>query len=694
MDLLAAYESWTAGLPAAMFDRRDGAINQALKFTNRQVYVQRVLAISASTTSIVFCLAALYSFGAIDPRRIVFRHHLIFFLIVYDFIKAVILLLYPVRVLTTDSAYYNNEFCQVVGFFTATSVEGADLAILAFAVHTFLLIFKTSFTVRLTSGRTEGGLYLYRKYVYVASVLIPLVLASLAYVKGNGYNSYVCWCSLPQRPVWYRLVLSWLPRYIIIVTILVVYVMIYFHVIREFKTLGGVFKTMKRGQIDDKPTFFSALRYSMRSLFNYLMVELVFPDKNIQSEGNTRSPRSSSPNENSIGINKNELVKQLSRQSVSIQRQFSEKVSNENNRGDQELDDDDDVVHDHGSPTGLGSSSSSSDNCIKPDLYEENLANFRKRQKIIEKQMKSIFIYPLAYIFLWLFPFILYVTQINYEQTHAPIYWLNCMGAFMQPLNGFVDSLVFFYREIPTEYTIMKNFEKQHGHTMANLVHVSQDSDSIATSAILNKQSVSISLAQDLSEYSKWRQWLHWLRFPLYELPSENNVAKIHDKYMNHAIRSQSSGHRSGSGVAGGTNSIVAGSNHSNTKHRVQDGGGPSSGGLQPFGHDFSNVLSGNVPEKEYRTNLDQFSMNFSHRVSVTSSGSKRTSRSGKTRQQSIIDPNVIVEGEVYSRQPSTSTSVALNTPKKTNPTSGRSSATLTDDDDMDFMEFLQKGPG
>lgn len=83
------------------------------------------------------------------------------------------------------------------------------------------------------------------------------------------------------------------------------------------------------------------------------------------------------------------------------------------------------------------------------EIQQANLESFRRRQKIIQKQMKSIFIYPFAYCFVWLFPFILQATQFNYELKHHPVYWLNVLGAFMQPFNGFVDALVFFYRERP-----------------------------------------------------------------------------------------------------------------------------------------------------------------------------------------------------------------------------------------------------
>ena len=49
---------------------------------------------------------------AIDPKRIVFRHQLIFFLLFFDLLKACILLLYPTRILTHSSAYYNHNFVK------------------------------------------------------------------------------------------------------------------------------------------------------------------------------------------------------------------------------------------------------------------------------------------------------------------------------------------------------------------------------------------------------------------------------------------------------------------------------------------------------------------------------------------------------------------------------------------------------
>lgn len=680
-----------------LVSRQIAAENQASKFSYHQAYVQRVLAVSSSTTSIVFCLVAFYFFLAIDPRRLVFRHQLIFFLLFFDILKAGILLLYPSRVLMHLAAYYNDRFCQVVGFFTATAIEGADIAILAFAVHTFLLIFKPLLSVKVhNSTRIEGGLYKFRYYVYLLSFIIPLFMASLAFINGEGYSSFVCWCYLPQQPLWYRLVLSWVPRYIIVVIIFTVYGLIYFHVIREFKTLGGVFTTIHRLRahnallaLQTRPSFYLALVYALAAVRDRIFPKLVLPETNLSST-NTRGS--------------NIAPKKLKNSSSSS--------SNAN------LSDSPGQLH-------IDTENILSD----PEIQAANLENFRKRQKIIEKQMKSIFIYPFAYIFLWLFPFILQITQFSFEEKHHAIYWLNCMGAFMQPLNGFIDVLVFFYREQPWEYTIMKNFEKEHEGKIDNLVHThnafkkhsSVDASSVATLARFTKNSLSASMGVDIARYPKWRQTFSRLHLPLFKLPTEDNVAKFQIRYLNNKIDTIRGTQINGL-AENGTADFVAGA------HK----------------HDFSSILNNDMAEKDFRSTFENFSLNFSQRRSSLSSGRfeshssqsghrlsvvSPSTKSGKLRHVSMTDPNepVIYEtrrfgsvsgaDDISLRAPGAN-SAALNAmsllntiqqQKRTNSSidgplahtsalpraagQKRDDRASADENDMDFLDFLRKGP-
>lgn len=654
--------------------------DQIQHFTHDQNVLQRVLAIVASVVSIVFCLAAIYCFLAIDPKRLVFRHQLIAFLILFDLLKAVVLLIFPSRVLTHPDLYFNDVFCQVIGFFTATCIEGADLAILSFAVHTFLLIFKPSLTMKLPdSDRVEGGLYRYRYYVYGLSFIIPLALASFPYI-GVGYESFVCWCYLPQRPVWYRLVLSWVPRYLIVVIILSVYGSIYYHVLKEFRTLGGVFSTMHRlkhrttlhpTSLMAKPSFFSAIRYFFETLRDHLFPKLMLP-----GESSDISSHDSSTDSNIDPI--------------ALENYETRVPPNRNNANNSS-----DV-----GPT-------DPENAAGQDAIQAaNLEHFRHRQKVIEKQMKSIFVYPFAYILMWLFPFILQCTQINYEFHHGPLVWLNCVGAFMQPFYGFVDSMVFFYREQPWKHTIMENFSKLYSTQLESFCmrHSScGDTDSTLTTTNLAK-----SAQVDISQYSRWRQILCKLRFPLMQLPTERNVAKLQTAYM--AKRKQHMADHA-------ANMPFHGGLHIEPTTDFNDLLGK---------HDFSNLLSDSMSDADFRLSFNRYTMNFqpdSARPSIGADSSigtaahsggaaaaaagRRTSvvstsnRSNKSRRYSVInDSDPIPEGAAYTPGVGKARAGTIVSGRKSlqrastsNDSTNKSMDSETNDVELDLFEFLQKGP-
>lgn len=606
------------------YSTRDHKANQLGQFTDHQARVQRIVAISSSCGSIAAALIAMYFLFAIDPKRIVFRHQLIFFLLFFDLLKACILLLYPTRILTHSSAYYNHNFCQVVGFFTATAIEGADIAIFAFAFHTYLLIFKPSFNTKVkNSNRVEGGLYKFRYYVYSLSFFVPLIVASLAFIHSDGYDSLVCWCYLPMRPVWLRLVLSWVPRYCIVVGIFVIYGLIYIRVISEFKTLGGVFKNAAgnggAGNLhlasSSNPTFFSSLKYFFVSMkdqwFPNMSDDTIAPITLRHSHSHNASGTIASPHRNAIGEIDNddgdddseELAEALEDESVDYQDIELNKQSSRN------------LYRHHNS-----------------DIQQANLENFRRRQRIIQKQMKSIFIYPFAYCLVWLFPFILQATQFNYEEDHHAVYWLNVLGALSQPLNGFVDALVFFYRERPWRNTAMKNFEKENRQRVDNIIvnnleqrKYSEGAESAQTVATASKRIAKNSLSAssglvNINAYKPWRQFMNKYRFPFYQLPTDKNIAKFQDRYIKRKLRDSrkldklvqevtrdrqdltfptniaekyGDGSGNGSGSGSGSGGHHGGSTISNTNDSSPMSMGAGINWTEPTNaHDFSNILN------------------------------------------------------------------------------------------------------
>ena len=115
------------------------------------------------------------------------------------------------------------------------------------AIHSALYIIKPR-----SSG--EGGLYPHRQIAYTIWAALPFILASLAFVRNeNPYVGEGAFCYLPLRPLWYPLALSWVPRYLIFIIILGLYASIYSYVRYKF---SGFTELSKRTSVapNGKPT--------------------------------------------------------------------------------------------------------------------------------------------------------------------------------------------------------------------------------------------------------------------------------------------------------------------------------------------------------------------------------------------------------------------------------------------------------
>ena len=176
-------------------------------FTTSQNRAVLIAGITCATVSLISSLLALRWF--LLMRRS-FRHHLILFLISSAAFRAVWFFVFPIVVFVRGHVDSGSSFCQATGFFFTFGLEVSDFAILVIALHTILHIFRP------TKKVGKGGLYPFRHYIYVAWIAFPILAASLAFVnKGNAYVTSGNFCYLPKRPFWYRLALSWIPRYLV-----------------------------------------------------------------------------------------------------------------------------------------------------------------------------------------------------------------------------------------------------------------------------------------------------------------------------------------------------------------------------------------------------------------------------------------------------------------------------------------------
>ncbi|POS82660.1 hypothetical protein EPUL_005978, partial [Erysiphe pulchra] len=150
-------------------------------------------------------------------------------LIQSDMFKALWFMSYPLVFLIYGPVRSESAFCQISGFFLTVGIEQSDVAVLIIAIHSALHIFKNK-----PFGKEEG-LYPYRYTAYTIWCLFPPGMASLAFIGGpHAYVVSNTHCYLPARPLWYKLALSWIPRYIIFVIILGIYCSIYYYVRNKF----------------------------------------------------------------------------------------------------------------------------------------------------------------------------------------------------------------------------------------------------------------------------------------------------------------------------------------------------------------------------------------------------------------------------------------------------------------------------
>ncbi|KAG4440658.1 hypothetical protein IFR05_003856 [Cadophora sp. M221] len=208
--------------------------SSAPSLSDGQKNTLQILALTFSAVSVASSVLTFYWF--LKMRRS-FRHDLIMLLIQSDMFKALWFMIYPIVVFIHGPVRDTSTFCQVNGFMIALGIEASDFSVLMIAIHSALYIFRPR------SSGGEGGLYPHRNLAYILWVVFPLLMASLAFINGrHAYVSEGTYCYLPVRPFWYRLALDWIPRYVIFIFILVIYVSIYYYVRFKFQGFNKLAK--------------------------------------------------------------------------------------------------------------------------------------------------------------------------------------------------------------------------------------------------------------------------------------------------------------------------------------------------------------------------------------------------------------------------------------------------------------------
>ncbi|KAK0620485.1 G protein-coupled glucose receptor regulating Gpa2-domain-containing protein [Immersiella caudata] len=185
----------------------------------RQRYITRILITLSLTFASISVLSTLFTLYWFVRMRRGFRHELIMLLVQSDFVKSAAFVVFPIVSLIGGPIESDSSFCQVSGFALALGIESSDIAVLLIALHSVMYIF-----------RPRSGLYPYRRIAYLVYYLFPIVVASLAFIDGPGYENVGHYCYLRADRGWRRMALSWIPRYIIGISIVVIYAFIYIYI--------------------------------------------------------------------------------------------------------------------------------------------------------------------------------------------------------------------------------------------------------------------------------------------------------------------------------------------------------------------------------------------------------------------------------------------------------------------------------
>lgn len=392
-------------------------------------------------------MAALISLRWFLLMRRSYRHHLILFLILSDTWKSLWYFIFPIVLFTHGKVDSASAFCQASGFLLSLGLEASDFAILMIALHTILYVFKRP------QIKGEGGLYPYRKYIYPLWLCLPVLSAGLAFANasGEGYVTSGTFCYLPKRPFWYRLALSWIPRYLIFITIFTMYAMIWAYVNRKFKAFNdmgidnsryasasGSHNISEKGQSrnNSKDLNFTAVGNAginpPEATERPQWEEVSFiTSKPLQDAGITEA-------DFAVDAGSSLTETQVASQHVSMHSITQDPVSKSRKQSE--------------APT--VATSNTEDHVRKESTIKAAPANgatntIKSTRSQIRRQLRLLFVYPLVYILMWTFPFASHCLLYSDYYTAHPPFWLSVVTTAALSLQASVDCAVFSWRERP-----------------------------------------------------------------------------------------------------------------------------------------------------------------------------------------------------------------------------------------------------
>lgn len=419
--------------------------NQAMSAGYRANWIAQVCSVASSSTSIIFSFVGLAMMAAIHPSKLKFRHQLIFFLIIYDLLKAVMMVAYCAHGIDdpVHSPKWSDSSVNTMGWFTGLAVEASDLIILCFAIHLFLVVFKSKLPIWLqfkskgSDKSQEGGLYQIRNWVFLSIFLIAVIITSCGFARGFYHSIYWAFFQ-PLSPLW---AFTWIFRYVIVAIIFSIYIAIYLYVLLEYKKMAKKMNVSKNQH--DNQMFRSTFGDSIWYKLGQWILMLVFPDVGISAKLHGHGLNTEEDIRNIEKLKRDSYISSsisTMRRSTSTTIPPPALIASDYNTND--------VLLDSNTNINRKTHTEMTTQRIQDLINEESMLKFEHRRVQILNQMKLVFIYPLSYCFIWLFPFIGQIIFWDKGEKALKL-WVKAPSAFFQGFSSVIDVTVFLIREKP-----------------------------------------------------------------------------------------------------------------------------------------------------------------------------------------------------------------------------------------------------
>ena len=361
-------------------------------------------------------------------------------------LRSTLELAYPIVTLAQGDVSVGSMYCDIGGFFTAYFFEASDLMIFIIAIHTAVYVFNP----KLTQSGDEGGLWRWRYYVFVIWLAIPALLGGLAFINPVPYVPLVTWCYIPAYPLVWRYTLAWGPRYFILLTISILYVSLYIYVRRVYRKIDRTQRNSGssdsdldtgRGSVASQgqmPRSDSGLQVPHPSYLNRKRPSIPPPlleESEKESRASTAPSDTDTPSPTSVSsiLNHHQPAKPemhllslpptIDTRNISVTTTLAETL-----------------------PPSMRDP--------HPATEDQTPHSFNNRRSRVERQMRTLFIFPIIYFIMWIPPFINHLYQvITYDSTATQLppgtFVVTLLATIVLPAQGFVNVCVYAIRERP-----------------------------------------------------------------------------------------------------------------------------------------------------------------------------------------------------------------------------------------------------